>query len=330
MVKNGNFAAAASLYTKCIQLDPTQPAAYNNRALCRLKLADYAGAETDSVHVLRAEPTNVKAIFRHAQALGALGRLREAQAQLQLCLELNPKNVAAAKELTAVQAQLDAACSQQPSPAPAPAQLDTARHPKEDVQEVQRLDADLQKLSADRARLAHDIQGVKNTVTGLDARAHDAALEVERQETAVQAKMADAQRAQKAVVAAADQVLASPAAELPRAPTTPIEFIQGFQLCLRAGSEMLARYLCAVPVKSIYKMFSNRLQADHLMAFVRAMALHCPPALAGSYLEALTKVQRFDMVKQFLETSDQEELATLLDKVTSITEADRLRAKYVS
>ena len=55
-------------YSKAIELDPSLTVAYNNRAMTRLKLGDWLGAEADCDAVLTKEPTSIKALHRRATA----------------------------------------------------------------------------------------------------------------------------------------------------------------------------------------------------------------------------------------------------------------------
>jgi tetratricopeptide (TPR) repeat protein len=43
--KAGKFADAIAAYSEAIQTDPTQAAFYSNRAMCYMKISDYASAK---------------------------------------------------------------------------------------------------------------------------------------------------------------------------------------------------------------------------------------------------------------------------------------------
>ena len=55
-------------YSKAIELGYHHAVAYNNRAMARLKLKDFTGAEVDCDHVLLLDSGNVKALLRRASA----------------------------------------------------------------------------------------------------------------------------------------------------------------------------------------------------------------------------------------------------------------------
>jgi tetratricopeptide (TPR) repeat protein len=94
-VKQQQYAAAIEHYTRCIELEPTVMAAFNNRALCFLRLNKPVRAAADVTVVLAREPSNVKALFRLGQACAASGRVADAREALRKVLVLEPKNTAA-------------------------------------------------------------------------------------------------------------------------------------------------------------------------------------------------------------------------------------------
>lgn len=98
-VQAGRFAEAAKAYGQCIALDASNPAAFNNRSLCWLKLGAYGKAEADATLVLYHEPTNVKALYRRALARKEQDDMLGAIEDLERLLQLEPQNTAAASEL---------------------------------------------------------------------------------------------------------------------------------------------------------------------------------------------------------------------------------------
>lgn len=98
--KGNKLQPAVELYGECIEHATVGEAALrlaatNNRALALLKLNRPADAYTDCETVLAAQPDNVKAVFRKAEACRLLGRTDDARALLRRCLELQPTNSAA-------------------------------------------------------------------------------------------------------------------------------------------------------------------------------------------------------------------------------------------
>lgn len=64
----------------------------NNLAMVRLKMEDHERAKVDCVKALQYEPTNVKALFRRAQAELGMGNYANCVQDAARCLELEPKN----------------------------------------------------------------------------------------------------------------------------------------------------------------------------------------------------------------------------------------------
>ena len=59
---------ALQQYSKALEVDPQLMTARNNRALAHLKLRHFDAAEADASAVLLAQPGNVKALLRRADA----------------------------------------------------------------------------------------------------------------------------------------------------------------------------------------------------------------------------------------------------------------------
>ncbi|KKY17464.1 putative u-box domain-containing protein [Phaeomoniella chlamydospora] len=80
--KAGNYKEAEALYTQAIQHDSSDPRLLSNRAMTRLKLQDWPGAESDSQEAVeRIGPDNnksMKSYYNLAQALIGLKRPAEA------------------------------------------------------------------------------------------------------------------------------------------------------------------------------------------------------------------------------------------------------------
>lgn len=94
--KQQRYKEAADCYTRALDLCPQghkQAAIFlKNRAQCWLKLEDYGQALADSASALEITPGDVKALYRHAQALERTGRLPEAFREVQSILRTEPQN----------------------------------------------------------------------------------------------------------------------------------------------------------------------------------------------------------------------------------------------
>ncbi|KAI2382017.1 hypothetical protein LOY88_006389 [Ophidiomyces ophidiicola] len=80
--KEGDFPGAEEFYSQAIQKNSHEPAFFSNRALVRIKLNSWAGAEHDARIAIDLygldNPTSLKSHFYLAQALLGLGRPAEA------------------------------------------------------------------------------------------------------------------------------------------------------------------------------------------------------------------------------------------------------------
>jgi len=140
-----NYATACTHYTNAITFDSTNMAAYNNRSLARLKQGDYSSAESDASMVIDFERNFenqankigvqsliIKALCRRAQARRGLAdthlqslnslasssseykklllltqdKLREAQADVQTLLRMEPNNKVALADQKAIKDSL--------------------------------------------------------------------------------------------------------------------------------------------------------------------------------------------------------------------------------
>ena len=89
------------------EVETLRLALFNNRAFAHAKLGqDLRAVEADVAEVLLRDPSNVKAIFRRAQARATLREWEGAVADLGKVLELQPGNKLAARDLTAAREAL--------------------------------------------------------------------------------------------------------------------------------------------------------------------------------------------------------------------------------
>jgi len=84
------------------EMDGILSACWMNLAMCFIKLEKYQLAIENCNLVLRAEPRNVKALFRRAAAYEANKQLDEARTDLVLAAEIEPDNKAVRNQLKIV------------------------------------------------------------------------------------------------------------------------------------------------------------------------------------------------------------------------------------
>jgi stress-induced-phosphoprotein 1 len=96
--KSANFEDAIEAYTKCLDATPDKGSdlavkAYSNRSACYKQLSNFDGTISDCTAVLDAEPENVKALVRRAQAFEAVERYKSALQDVKYVLQMPAKDV---------------------------------------------------------------------------------------------------------------------------------------------------------------------------------------------------------------------------------------------
>ncbi len=95
--KNKRYQEALSCYTDALKSCPKEAkdnrvVFLKNRSACYVQLGQYENSLKDTTIVLDLVPTDVKALYRHAQALENLERLPEAFKFIKNLVSMNPKN----------------------------------------------------------------------------------------------------------------------------------------------------------------------------------------------------------------------------------------------
>lgn len=101
--KLGNYAMAIDKYSAGLQLDPTNALILANRAMAFLKQEKFAAAEQDCHWCLALDPTYVKGYLRQATARTGLKKYKEAIADYEKVLKLEPTNKMATAEIEKLQ-----------------------------------------------------------------------------------------------------------------------------------------------------------------------------------------------------------------------------------
>ena len=95
--KGENYEEAIQCYNEAIERCPFEDQVercvfLKNRAACYLKLKQYSNALDDTGAVLKVYPVDVKALYRHAQSLEALGQFSVAMETVQKLLAVSSQN----------------------------------------------------------------------------------------------------------------------------------------------------------------------------------------------------------------------------------------------
>jgi len=87
-----NFPEAANLYSKALELNPTDATIWSNRAYTRTKLEEHGYALNDANMAIQLDPKYSKAYYRRATCYLQLLKYKQAIADFRKVLSLEPKN----------------------------------------------------------------------------------------------------------------------------------------------------------------------------------------------------------------------------------------------
>ncbi|KAM7421909.1 hypothetical protein PAMA_010130 [Pampus argenteus] len=103
LVKKGEHRKAIEKYSQSLKHNPTEVTTFTNRALCYLSVKQYRDAVSDCDEALMIDSSNIKALYRRAQAHKELQNINACVDDLNRLLKVEPKNTAAEKLLQEVQ-----------------------------------------------------------------------------------------------------------------------------------------------------------------------------------------------------------------------------------
>ena len=354
LTKKGEFEAAIEIYDKCVEMQPNEIAAINNRALCNLRLGNWSAATRDAASVLAVDPTNTKALLRRAKGLVGLGQLAEAAALCTECLRIEPSNGACTELLGRIREELESKAAVASTATETPDALAELRVQRERLEaERRQAEAEVAKVRGKVDAAKNELAGMKKTMAEKEAVIDEAAKTMqnavpeivndvlaqaqaegdsklvaeakaakERIEAMSKTKsegkpMAAPKTSQPTVAAAAPPSTPTPTSPVQKAaikPWTPAEFMKRFARH-RQNPEELAAMLATVDATQLPKLFSNRLEAADITAIFRALEHFADHRSTHAVLRGLVKVKRFDMVGMFLEEADWELADALFDRV---------------
>ncbi|WBW73351.1 TRC complex (ER membrane insertion) TPR repeat subunit Sgt2 [Schizosaccharomyces osmophilus] len=101
------YQSAVDLYTKAIELDPTSPVYYSNRAAAYSQLGQYESSVEDALTSLSIDPKHARAYGRLGRAKLSLGDAAAAADAYAKGLELDPSNDVLKRGLEAAKEQIN-------------------------------------------------------------------------------------------------------------------------------------------------------------------------------------------------------------------------------
>ena len=351
------FTEAAECYTRCIELDGSRSAAYNNRSLCFLRLKKWDAAKADAMEVLAIEPKNTKAMLRGAQACAGMGAYDEAGAAYEAVIALEPKNAKAKQErdevkMKAIDAQLTAIRRQQEEMEKQRREAvdmvaELARSTEEVSGNVVKTKGELKVKEDALAKASSEIDTglatMKDTLTD-EVEIAEIEAKVKAAKSAAESKAPDAKKSVEEAVTAAKSagsrggvsVKNAKKKATPKKKTAPkkktgspskakvdaMAFMSKVD-SLATQPEVLGEYLVTIPAEALPRLISNRLEADHMVALLKAAEL-LEPHKGYSILNFLTTVARFDMAAMFLADTDRAVAASAFAKIKDAAELGKI------
>ena len=90
LLRQSQFARAATLFNRVVQIAPNFAEGWNRRATVRYLMGDYAGSLKDIERTLQLEPRHFGALSGRGLVYSKLGRNRAALAAFKAALAINP------------------------------------------------------------------------------------------------------------------------------------------------------------------------------------------------------------------------------------------------
>ncbi|PLW48330.1 hypothetical protein PCANC_00611 [Puccinia coronata f. sp. avenae] len=111
LVSQRQFSAAIEKYTEAIQLDPTNPVYYSNRAAAQSQLGAHNEAIDDALKALEVDPGFAKAYSRLGHGYFSSGQYEKAVEAYEKGLELEPDNATIRNSLATAKSKVKASSS---------------------------------------------------------------------------------------------------------------------------------------------------------------------------------------------------------------------------
>ena len=106
-MKSKDYTLALTSYSKSLELDPSSPATYSNRAMTHIRLKDFGKASEDANSAIALKADYLKAYHRRGTAYTSTGKFELAIKDFQYILEKEPENKEAIKDLMSARTKLN-------------------------------------------------------------------------------------------------------------------------------------------------------------------------------------------------------------------------------
>ncbi|OBZ82434.1 RNA polymerase II-associated protein 3 [Choanephora cucurbitarum] len=310
-----DYANAIQHYGQAIQLNPTVPVYFVNRAMAYLKLNRFLEAEKDCTQGLLLQPKNVKALWRRGIALKGLGRVNEARKDLEHALTIEPNNKSILDELNKLPPPvaekrrlpvkvIDAAYSGPKGPAKVTAIVT----PTDKSTKAEPAKAKPTKVEPVKAEQAKKVEPTKKVEP---VKAQPVKAQPVKAETSPQKPL--------------------PKATLPLKFTTPrtnFEFERDWKTYKARGDDILYQYFQCIPPSSFANLFKSSLESDQFEKMIDLLETRYLKEKSSQetleVIQGLSQVKRLDMLIMFLDRKRQQALQGVFDVLKQHVDQEKL------
>ncbi|KAK4511239.1 uncharacterized protein ATC70_012453 [Mucor velutinosus] len=298
-------------YGKAIDLDPTVPVYFVNRAMAYLKTNSFLEAEKDCSRGLQLQPKNVKALWRRGIALRELGRMNEARKDFETGLTIEPSNKSLLDELNKL-------------PAVKPVEKLKSRKP-EPVEQKRRLPINVIDGAYTKSKMVEQPTSLKKEPASPTSTPNVKKADPSNKPTLTPepVQKVDAP-AKKAVTPPVQTTTSTKPPSVPlkfTCPRTNFEFERDWKTYKGRGDDVLYQYFQVIPPRDYPAIFKSSLESDQfekMLDFVDARyTKEKTPTDVYNVLWGLSRVPRIDMLIMFLDKKHQQVIQRLFDLLKS-------------
>lgn len=306
--KNGKYDAAIQNYTLCLAYNPRNPIILSNRAMAYLKNAQYNNAEIDCTSAIQLDPSHLKSYTRRGTARNALGKHRLALIDFEIARRLDPSSKEVEGQIAKTREALKGAIKRAPKTSIIPTRLASTK--KEPVD-----GSDKEFIKLNRVE-------IKNPC--IDDNLSKNAMEIKL-------------TSDKTI----DDIEEAVSQLVPRTPPkTSYEFYRvwrsltpRFMKQTQVFELAKVRYLSMLHPARLESIFQGSIESDVLCEIFRLFRYHWnefkPNSFIKEFVCELPKISRFRLSIMFLDTSDQENISSVVESVCAHqSNAKELRQLY--
>ncbi|KAL7335862.1 hypothetical protein PS15p_201278 [Mucor circinelloides] len=305
-----DYKNAILYYGKAIDLDPTVPVYFVNRAMAYLKTNSFLEAEKDCSRGLQLQPKNVKALWRRGIALRELGRHNEARKDFEAGLMIEPNNKSLLDELKKL-------------PAAKPAEKPKSKKP-EPVEHKRRLPIHVIDEAYTKSKIVEQpttLQKKEPASTTSNVKQADPARKPASVPEPSKKVDTPAKKAATPSIQTTTQPLQPPTPLNFTCPRTNFEFERDWKTFKGRGDDTLYQYFQVIPPREYPVIFKSSLESDQfekMLDFVDTRYVkEKTPTDIYNVLWGLSRVPRIDMLIMFLDKKHQQVIQRLFDLLKS-------------